>query len=47
MKKWNNPEINELNLSNTEGMALEGDWQDGVWYSRKNPDVGIPTYSEV
>lgn len=44
MKKWSNPEMMELNLSDTEGFARNGDKEDGYWNSIDNT-WGFVTYS--
>lgn len=44
MKKWNNPEIMELSLKDTEHIALHGTNTDGTYLS-DDGTITYPTYS--
>jgi len=44
MKNWSNPEMKELNVSNTEHWQLTGTNVDGTWRD-ENSDQYYDTYS--
>lgn len=47
MKKWNYPEIKELNITNTEGTYLNGVTADGGFYVSKVEGGGrVPLTSD-
>lgn len=46
MKKWNNPEIKELNITNTEGTYLNGYNADGEYFQSKVDGSEVPLTSD-